>query len=80
MNKPTKVQLTVIDLMQKGWQLGWSMSFDSRAWLQKGGIGRGGDCKYVSQSTVLSLWRKGLIEKDEEKYPTKTFKLTEKRQ
>ena len=74
----TKVQLEILSLMNSGWQLGRGEGVDFRAWLQKGGVGRGGETKEVRFNSFFSLWTKGYIEVDKQGFPTTTFKLTGK--
>jgi hypothetical protein len=60
--KLSKTQSMVIDHMKNGWELGISHGMDSRAWLQEGGIGRGGKAITVSMATVWALRKLGLID------------------
>lgn len=70
-----KRQKEVLDLMQSGWELGETEGFSPDAWLQKGGIGRGGERKDVSMNLLISLYKKDLIEVRAKKYPFVYYKL-----
>lgn len=74
--KLTKTQQGVIYLMQSGWELGTSIAGggSGRSWLQKGGVGKGGESRTISSATVHALDRKGLI-KSEYSFPTKKWRL-----
>jgi hypothetical protein len=91
MNALVKATLTprqreVIELMDSGWQLGLSSKFITlhsttpRAWLQKGGCGRGGETKDVNMKTFYALCDKGLLEQlDQDMLATpKLYKLSRK--
>ncbi len=55
----SKSQQLVIDKMKEGWELGSSTM--GRAWLQKNGLGRGGETMGVHRNTLHSLYKMGLI-------------------
>ena len=79
MRKLTANQQEVIDLIKQGWELGSSISINGKCWIQKGGLGRGGESKMVSNSTVRILEYLGYIERGESKFPTLHYRLkTEK--
>lgn len=79
MRKLTPIQQEVIDLINQGWELGSSVSLDGRCWIQKGGLGKGGETKTVSSSTVRTLEYLGYIERGERHFPTLHYRLkTEK--
>ncbi len=73
----SKNQQEVLDFMKKGWELGSSMGFDSRCWLQKDGCGRGGLSKDVNGNTFYALYQRNLIEIKTSKFPLITYKLVE---
>jgi hypothetical protein len=76
MTKPSKTQEIVLAKMAEGWQLGRTVSsWDGRAWLQKGGIGKGGASMPVQLRTVKALENSGLIVSDTYRYPTQTYLL-----
>lgn len=75
MENLTERQQRVIDLMKEGWELGISRTYGVRAWLQKDGIGRGGESEDVYLSTFYSLSKKGYIILKKEGFPTSTYKL-----
>ena len=54
----------ILRLMSQGWQLGLSFGFRrsrARAWIQLGGIGRGGDTIDIHMSTFKKLDESGKI-------------------
>ena len=71
----SKTQEEVVKLMRLGWELGVSSSFDHTAWLQKGGVGKGGPTKKVSGATVHALWKKKIIEVVKHEFPTTRYRL-----
>ena len=75
MRKLTPIQQEVIDLINQGWELGSSITLDGRCWIQKGGLGRGGESKKVSSSTVRTLEYLGYIERGEKHFPTLHYRL-----
>ncbi len=79
MRKLTTTQQEVIDLIKQGWELGNDLSINGRSWIQKGGLGKGGESKDVSSSTVRTLEYLGYIERGERHFPTLHYRLkTEK--
>lgn len=78
MVKLSKTQQDVVDKMQSGWELGVSMGSETRCWLQKGRLGRGGETKTVHYNTFWSLWNKEIIVLVGLKYPLRRYKLVEK--
>lgn len=75
--KLSKTQKELIELMKNGWELGHSQGMRSRAWLQKDGVGCGGECKDMSISTFHVLRDKKLVEISLNRYPISKYKLTE---
>ncbi len=78
--KLSKSQEHVVDRMRSGWGLGSSisMSGDSNlAWLQEGGVGRGGDMEKVRWDTFQALLRKGVITRKGHCFPAVKYKLVE---
>ena len=71
MEKATKHQQEILDLMADGWVLSEFMGFSTFATLQKGN-----ETKSVSSGTVYSLWKKKLIRMKEEKFPNRIYELT----
>jgi hypothetical protein len=69
----------VILKMRNGWELGVSTGFYPRAWLQKGGIGRGGETIDVHSNTVTALRVRKLIERVGYGFPTQCYKLTKRK-
>ena len=52
----------ILERMRNGWELGLSScGMHSRAWIQKGGLGRGGESATVSRYALRRLRQKGLI-------------------
>jgi hypothetical protein len=75
--KLSKAQKEIVDLMKDGWELGHSRGMHTRTWIQKGGVGRGGDTKSISVSTFHILLDKKLVELSIESFPTSKYNLTE---
>ncbi len=73
--KLSKPQQNIIDKMANGWELGWSHSFLVRCWLQKGGIGAGGQSEDVSDRSVSALFKQGLIKQAGRKNGAMIFEL-----
>jgi len=73
--KLTPKQQRVVDLMKQGYELGFSQGLWPRAWLQFGGVGRGGKAEDVHLSTFFALLKHKLIAIRKESYPTSTYKL-----
>lgn len=59
--KLSKGQNEVIHLMKNGYELGKTRFLTISAWLQEGGIGRGGKSVNVNINTLNSLHSKKLI-------------------
>lgn len=74
--KLSPIQQKTIALMQDGWELGVSGGFSPRCWIQKNGIGKGGESLNLKISTFHVLLNKKLIKKTEDGYPTSKYKLT----
>ncbi len=75
--KLTASQQRVVDLMGEGWALGISAGIGSRAWLQWGGLGRGGTTENVRITTFHALYSKGVIKGLGRKWPISEYVLTE---
>ena len=80
--KLSKTQLEIIQLMKEGWELGrdGSSCYGGRQWwMQKGGLGYGGEDKTVSSATAWKLYHLGLICKPNPnlEFPTEHWALTE---
>lgn len=73
--KLSKTQEEVVSLMKEGWEMGHSMTMDGNTWIQKNGVGRGGECKTVYANTYAALSRKGFLECISEEFPTMRFHL-----
>lgn len=68
-------QQRVIDLMTEGWELGKPVTFNGRTWLQRDGVGRGGQTEDVHKATFINLYRRGLIKLAKNGFPTQRWKL-----
>lgn len=73
MKKLSKAQQAVLDLMNDGWELGWGLDFHGRCWIQKGGVGFGGESKDISSATAYALRRDGHIVCVENKFPAARY-------
>ena len=76
--KLTKQMKAVLYLMGSGWELGSSnsMLMAGPPWLQKGGIGRGGETTKTNQNTLHALWTRKLIVVKRHNFPTAIYSLT----
>jgi len=73
----TTAQQRVVDLMRAGWELGASMSgIGGGPWLQKDGLGCGGECERVNGNTYSALLSKGVIKTQEARFPTRVLRLS----
>jgi hypothetical protein len=63
----SKAQSRVLQLLQEGWELGVSSGIVGNAWLQKNGLGRGGETEFVNYNTFHSLYKRGLIKVEKRK-------------
>ena len=75
--KLSKPQTNVINLMRKGWELGFNHSFEGRSWLQKNGLGNGGQTEDVNANTFQALYDRKLIYVVKESFPSSLYGLTE---
>lgn len=81
--KLSKTQLEVIRLMKEGWELGRNVTngrdVGHQWWMQKGGLGYGGEDKTVNSATAWKLYHLGLICKPNPnlEFPTEHWALTE---
>ncbi|MCB7130196.1 MAG: hypothetical protein J3T61_11735 [Candidatus Brocadiales bacterium] len=74
--KLTKPMKTVLRLMGSGWELGSGTgSMDGPPFLQKGGVGYGGDTAKTNWNTIGGLLDRKLIVQHY-KFPTATYSLT----
>jgi len=80
MPRQTKSQLEILRLMASGWELGLECVMLARYWMQKGGLGYGGEARNVHATTAHSLRKKGLIERNPNKpyFPSIHYRLSEK--
>ncbi len=70
-------QQHVIDRMEQGWELGMSRGFNPSCWLQKNGIGRGGETEHIRSTTLDALFKKGLVRRKGNRLDSiATFELT----
>ena len=73
-----KRQQEILQLMLDGWELGQSLNLHSSFWLQKGGLGKGGEAKHnISPDVCFTLYKKGYIRTKYRKFPREAFELTE---
>lgn len=74
--KPSKAQQEILDLMANGWELGLCHGLAPRYWLQKGGLGKGGEIKNIRSAVPCKLVDLGLIKGVREEYPFASFALS----
>lgn len=75
--KISSTQAFVLNLLSNGWELGHSKGFKQNAWVQKGGVGRGGESRSISMATFNCLIEIKAIEITTSGYPTDKYKITE---
>ena len=74
--KLTPAQQHVVDRMREGWSLGVDVTFGGGAWMQKGGLGRGGPAEHhIRWGTVHALQAKGIVKSLGYKFPTTEYVL-----
>ena len=76
--KLTPRQVVVIKMLAEGWHLGLSTSGNRYTWLQKDGLGKGGEAKSVHNQTVSSLFRAQLIEPGPYSFPSREWFLSDR--
>ena len=62
----TPKQKEFLQLIVDGWEIGMGTGFTPRAWIQKGGLGRGGEARDIHFNTFSAMRLKGLIELNEQ--------------
>ena len=73
--KLTPTMKEVMVKIREGWAVGYSHGLNPHAWIQKNGVGRGGEAMHVRLDTFFALHDSGLIfrrAKKQEKYFAKT--------
>ena len=75
--KLSKAQERVVSRLKEGWELGWSQTMSKRVWLQKDGVGRGGETEGVASVTANSLLKAGIIVCDKREFPTSRYRLAD---
>lgn len=66
--KLTPAQRKLINLLRDGWQLSHGQgAFTTRAWIQKGTIGGGGERQKVSRNMTDRLLKMGMLRKVDRK-------------
>lgn len=75
----SEAQRRVIEKMRDGWGLGADRTFDGpKPWLQRNGVGKGGETERVATGTYHALRvRKIIVCEDERAFPTVTWKLAD---
>jgi hypothetical protein len=76
--KLSKTQQEIVDRLNNGWELGAMSDMSGRCWIQKPGLGRGGESHNVSSATIHALVKKGVLVYGEYKYPWREIHLVEK--
>lgn len=75
--KLSETQKQIISLMREGWELGASHTFTGWAWMQKDGLGKGGESRNVKSNTFFALIKLNLISCPERHFPHSKYELTE---
>ncbi len=66
--KTSQKQIEILQLITNGWEIGIDTGPSPTTWIQKGGLGRGGESKQVHFNTFDSLRYKGLIKRNHESF------------
>lgn len=74
--KLSKAQTQVVAKMKEGWQLGRDNTATGGWWLQKDGLGRGGDTITVNGNSAHALFKSGVIQEKKWGFPTSLWELT----
>ncbi len=74
----TPRQKEIVGLMRNGWELGTEIALSGRAWIQKGGLGKGGEYKNINGNTIYALQMKGVVIPIKREFPTVHYALNTK--
>lgn len=75
---PTPAQTAVLERIADGeWELSQSMTMDGRTWMQRGGIGRGGEAKNVNAATFHALWKAKWVVSKGRSFPNNLYAITD---
>jgi hypothetical protein len=78
MNARKATQDEILKLLREGWAIGLSGGQHASWWMQKNGLGRGGEHRDVHSASAFALYKKGLIEiKGARSFPHTEYQLTE---
>lgn len=66
MKLPERQREVLALLLTGDWEIGINRGLHVRAWIQKGGLGKGGESQDVNFNTFHSLYIKGLINRNKE--------------
>ena len=70
-------QREILQLIVDGWELGLDLTLGGNYWIQKGGLGRGGESnRKISSDACQSLRNKGYIAAKYRVFPVQAFELT----
>ena len=71
-------QKEILERMGNGLELGQSLGLHPDYWLQKGGLGKGGESNHhILWNTVNSLYKHQLIRTKYRRFPIEAYELTE---
>jgi hypothetical protein len=77
--KLTKAQYRILNLMYSGWELGLNNDYQGKCWIQKGGLGRGGESEHnIYYGIIDKLEKLGFIERLDHSFSTTHCKITQK--
>ncbi|MBV6747277.1 hypothetical protein [Xanthomonas vasicola] len=75
--KMSPTQQEVVALMRDGWELGVREGLDSRCWLQRNGVGAGGESKSVGIGTYAAVAKRGVFKVKKIGYPVTSYVLAD---
>jgi len=67
-------QAEILRLLREGWELGLD-HYGHEPWLQKDGLGKGGETRQAHSASFWALKRKGLIELIKDGFPSSRYGL-----
>lgn len=71
-------QIEILGKMTNGWELGISLGLHPNWWIQKGGLGKGGEAIHdLPSASMGSLYRNKLIRVRERSFPTEYWEITQ---
>lgn len=75
--KLTKLRAQILNRMRDGWEMGMApkLRLGTSYWIQRNGVGRGGETQRFNSSTFEYFLSNKLIELKAKRYPTSIYQL-----